>query len=175
MKNDLSIYFKKITTPIGELGLIASGDSLQRLLWPGVEMPKDAQLDDNLPILKQTTQQLDEYFAGKRVDFDLDLDPKGTPFQLKVWQHLTLVTYGLNISYSQIAIIIRKPRAARAVGAALGKNPIPIIIPCHRVLARDLSLGGFSGDLKIKSYLLQHEAKQMEATKNAMRPNNPLL
>ena len=169
MKNTVDtnsdLYFKKMPSPIGELGLIAANDCLQRLLWPSVQPPDNVQRDNNLPILNQSAQQINEYFAGKRVDFDLELDPQGTPFQLKVWEHLMLVAYGLNISYSHLARLIGKPRSARAVGAALGKNPIPIIIPCHRVLARDFSLGGFSGDLEIKSYLLKHEADLVEATK----------
>ena len=106
------------------------------------------------PLIRETCIQLDEYFAGKRQIFDLPLSPKGTPFQQTVWKQLQEIPYGKTISYSQLARDIHHPKACRAVGSANGKNPIPIIIPCHRVIAADGGLGGYSSGLDIKKQLL---------------------
>jgi len=109
------------------------------------------------PLIIKACQQLDEYFAGTRQTFDLPLSPKGTPFQEKVWKQLQEIPYGQTISYSQLAQAIGNPKACRAVGSANGKNPISIIIPCHRVIASDGSLGGYSSGLENKKILLDLE------------------
>ncbi|MEG1547965.1 MAG: methylated-DNA--[protein]-cysteine S-methyltransferase [Clostridia bacterium] len=111
------------------------------------------------PLLRNTAMQLDEYFCGMRKCFELPLQPCGTAFQMSVWEALCKIRYGDVASYKQIAESIGNPCAARAVGAANGKNPIPIIIPCHRIISADGSLGGFSGGLDIKRYLLELEHK----------------
>jgi len=105
--------------------------------------------------------QLREYFAGKRTTFDLALIPQGTEFQVKVWNELRRIPYGETISYKQLAERIGKPKAVRAVGAANGANPIPIVIPCHRVIGNDGSLTGFGGGLPLKKRLLELESRQL--------------
>jgi len=109
------------------------------------------------PLIRATCIQLDEYFAGKRRIFELPLSPEGTPFQQTVWKRLQEIPYGQTISYAQLAKAVGNPKACRAVGSANGKNPIPIIIPCHRVIASDGSLGGFSSGLENKIQLLALE------------------
>jgi len=109
------------------------------------------------PIIKKACIQLDEYFAGKRKKFDLPLSPKGTVFQQTVWKQLQEIPYGKTISYSQLAKSINNPKACRAVGSANGKNPVIIIIPCHRVIASNGGLGGYACGLDIKKQLLELE------------------
>ena len=108
-------------------------------------------------ILKQAVKELKEYSLGKRKKFDVPLDINGTTFQKQVWNALLKIPYGKTISYMEVASLIARPKAARAVGTACGKNNIPIIIPCHRVLATNNKLGGFSGGLNIKKQLLKLE------------------
>lgn len=109
------------------------------------------------PILAETVRQLDEYFAGKRYDFDLPLAPQGTPFQQQVWAALRQIPYGTTASYGQIAAAIGNPKASRAVGMANNRNPIAVIIPCHRVIGADGSLVGYGGGIPIKKQLLELE------------------
>lgn len=103
--------------------------------------------------------QLTEYFDGQRKSFDIPLDIKGTPFQKKVWKSLARIPYGKTKSYKELAQLIDNPRAVRAVGGANGKNPICIIIPCHRIIAHDGGIGGYSAGLRNKQWLLEHECK----------------
>ena len=110
---------------------------------------------------QDATRQLREYFAGERKTFSLTLCPEGTDFQRAVWSELRKIPYGETISYKQLACRIGKPKAVRAVGAANGANPIPIIIPCHRVIGHDGSLIGFGGGLPLKKRLLQLESRQL--------------
>jgi methylated-DNA-[protein]-cysteine S-methyltransferase len=102
-------------------------------------------------------KELEEYFAGQRTDFTLALAPRGTPFQLAAWAALRQIAYGATASYQQQATRIGKPSAVRAIGAANGKNPLPIVVPCHRVIGKDGRLVGFGGGLASKQWLLQHE------------------
>ncbi len=108
-------------------------------------------------VMEECIRQLDEYFAGKRQEFTLPLAPEGTRFQESVWAALQTIPYGQTISYKQLAEKVMNPKACRAVGSANGRNPIAIIIPCHRVIAADGSLGGYSGGLDVKIKLLQVE------------------
>ena len=108
-------------------------------------------------VLDATRVQLEEYFAGTRKQFDLPLAPQGTPFQTTVWRMLATIAYGETISYAQLAQRVRKPTAMRAVGAANGRNPLPIVLPCHRVIGADGSLTGFGGGLPTKQFLLELE------------------
>jgi methylated-DNA-[protein]-cysteine S-methyltransferase len=108
-------------------------------------------------LLARTRAQLGEYFAGRRTGFDLPLGPRGTEFQRKVWTTLAGIPYGETISYAQLAARVGKPTAMRAVGAANGRNPLPIMLPCHRVIGADGSLTGFGGGLPTKQFLLQLE------------------
>jgi methylated-DNA-[protein]-cysteine S-methyltransferase len=108
-------------------------------------------------ILKQARIQLDEYFRKKRTRFDLPLILQGTPFQIMVWEKLQEIPFGRTWSYEKLALAIGKEKAVRAVGNAIGKNPLPIIIPCHRVIEKSGNLGGYSGGLLVKDWLLSHE------------------
>jgi methylated-DNA-[protein]-cysteine S-methyltransferase len=106
----------------------------------------------------EITDELDAYFAGEREDFGLALQPHGTPFQMRVWDELTKIPYGETISYSELARRLGDPKLVRAVGLANGRNPISIVIPCHRVIGADGSLVGYGGGLERKKWLLEHEA-----------------
>jgi len=117
----------------------------------------DWQRDDKHPPLAQARQQLSEYFAGKRTDFDLPLKPAGSGFQLEVWNQLTKIPFGQTITYGELAKRIGKPDAPRAVGLANGSNPISLIIPCHRVIGASGKLTGYGGGLDRKVWLLEHE------------------
>jgi methylated-DNA-[protein]-cysteine S-methyltransferase len=146
----------QVDTPIGPLGLVASERGLQRILWPG---EPGAAGDDE--VLATAARQLDEYFAGKRTAFDLPLDLHGTDFQRRAWLALADVPYGETRSYGEQARRLGVPRAARAIGAANGANPLPIVLPCHRLVGADGSLTGFGGGLETKRWLLEHEARRV--------------
>jgi O-6-methylguanine DNA methyltransferase len=113
---------------------------------------------DDLPVFALTSAQLDAYFAGERTTFDLDLSMKGTPFQQRVWQALRDIPYGETVSYGELADILGRPTASRAVGLANGKNPVGIIVPCHRVVGADGSMTGYGGGVDRKRWLLAHES-----------------
>jgi methylated-DNA-[protein]-cysteine S-methyltransferase len=149
-------------SPVGKLKLVARAQALVALLWER-ERPNRIKLDPmhlapRHPILLEAERQLSEYFAGKRMYFDLPLEPDGTAFQKKVWQALREIPFGKTRSYLDLAKRVGSPRASRAVGAANGKNPLSIIVPCHRVVGADGSLTGFAGGLEIKAALLALEA-----------------
>ena len=112
------------------------------------------------PVLTQAARELDEYFAGKRQNFDVPLNPTGTPFQRKVWAELQKIPYGTTISYGELARRIGQPKASRAVGMANHRNPLAIFIPCHRVIGADGSLTGYGGGLEVKRFLLDLEVGQ---------------
>jgi methylated-DNA-[protein]-cysteine S-methyltransferase len=114
--------------------------------------------------LKKCLLQLDEYFAGKRKDFDLPLHPTGTSFQQKVWDALREIPYGKTVSYADIALKTGNPKSMRAVGAACGKNPLWLVVPCHRVIGANGSLTGYAGGIERKQWLLAHEAKNSPYT-----------
>ena len=142
-------------SPVGILEIKAGDKAITEVNMLKKE-PVKMQTSTN-PVIVETCKQLDEYFAGKRQTFDLPLSTKGTPFQQTVWKQLQKIPYGRAISYSRLAQEINNPKACRAVGSANGKNPIPIIIPCHRVIASDGGLGGYTGGLDIKKQLLDLE------------------
>ena len=148
------IFQTTYKTPICNLRLVASSNALLRADWVEAE-----ETGDGNEILRETAGQLDEYFAGKRRVFDLPLAPEGTEFQLDVWQALRKIGYGQTLSYGEQAAQIGRPKAVRAVGAANGRNPISIIVPCHRVIGKSGKLTGYAGGLKVKGFLLAHEAK----------------
>ncbi|UXR66064.1 methylated-DNA--[protein]-cysteine S-methyltransferase [Bdellovibrio bacteriovorus] len=148
----------KIKTHLGDLYLVASPSGLQSIFWTKSKIPmlENPQSPEG-KILRQTESQLQEYLQGQRRKFDLPLDLKGTEFQKKVWKELLKIPYGKTTSYKQLATVLGSPQASRAVGTANGKNPVCIVVPCHRVINTDGGLGGYSGGLKIKSQLLQLE------------------
>lgn len=152
---------KIIASPVGELTLVAEGDALVAILWEGddparVPLPALADAPDH-PVLCETARQLDEYFAGKRRAFDVPLAFRGTAFQRAVWAALLRIPFGETSSYGRIARALDRPNAARAVGAANGRNPISIIAPCHRVIGSNGALTGFAGGLAAKEMLLALE------------------
>lgn len=150
-------------SPLGPLTFVASPTALLCLEW-GTQLPRAFQgavkcRDSNEnPILNATEAQLQEYFAGKRTSFDLPLAPQGTEFQLRAWHELLRIPYGQTISYAEQAKRIGKAKAARAVGGANSKNPIGIIIPCHRVIGASGELTGFAAGLPLKKRLLALES-----------------
>ena len=153
---------KVVDSPVGKLTLVATDRGLAAILWendrPGrVRLEIDAE-DSRHPVLVETERQLNEYFDGTRKTFALTLDVEGTDFQRQVWDALLTIPFGETRSYGAIARQIGRPRAVRAVGAANGKNPLPIVVPCHRVIGKDGSLVGFGGGLSCKRWLLAHEA-----------------
>lgn len=119
------------------------------------------------PILMEAAAQLRDYFCGRRRSFELTLDPQGTEFQRRVWKALSEIPYGETRSYRDIAAAVGLPRAVRAVGAANGRNPLPVIVPCHRVIGVDGKLVGYAGGLRLKKLLLELEAKQATETREA--------
>ncbi len=145
--------FVCFNSPIGWLRLVANENALIKIEF--VDEP--GRTDTSLEILQKTVQQLSEYFAGTRQHFDVPLEMHGTDFQRAVWQALRQIPFGKTVSYKDIAVAIHNPKAVRAVGQANGRNPVPIIVPCHRVVAANGKLGGFSSGLWRKEWLLKHE------------------
>ena len=149
------IYRKVIPLPIGKLMLEEQNGCLIRIAFEH-DIPSDIVLSET-PLLNQTADELKEYFSGKRREFDLPLAPVGTDFQKQVWSALCKIPYGETMTYGQIAALISNPKASRAVGMANHNNPIPIIIPCHRVIGANGKLIGYAGGLGIKETLLKLE------------------
>ena len=148
-----------LETPIGRLVLECDGDVLIGVWLPHERRHGRRDADDVPPVLKETATQLEEYFAGERQEFDVPMELDGTPFQQEVWAELSRIPYGETISYGELARRVGRPSAPRAVGQANGRNPIPIIVPCHRVLAGN-GIGGYGGGLKVKRALLAVEGVQ---------------
>lgn len=157
----MNYAFKYMASPVGRLTLIASDKGLAAVLWendnPNRVHAKAQEENEQHPVLLETERQLQEYFEGSRNIFSLPLDMIGTPFQLQVWEALTTIPYGETRNYQQIANQLDNPKAVRAVGAANGRNPVSIIVPCHRVIGADGSLTGFAGGLEAKAHLLSLE------------------
>lgn len=159
-------------TPLGELTLVADASGLRAVLWPDDDPRRtpltefalhgahdDRGSTDPDDVLARTAEQLDEYFSGDRTGFDLPLAPTGTPFQLHVWSILRTIPYGATMSYAEQAAVLGDRNKARAVGAANGRNPLSVVVPCHRVTATGGRLGGFAGGLDAKAWLLHHERR----------------
>ena len=145
-----------LASPIGPLRLTARGDELTALYLPNADVP-DEPTTRASDVLALAADQLREYFAGHRRVFDVPLAPEGTGFQKIVWQALCAIPFGVTKSYGDIASAIGRPAASRAVGAANGRNPIAIIVPCHRVIGANGTLTGYGGGLPTKRWLLAHE------------------
>ena len=158
------MYYCYLDTPIGELLLAGDDDALCLVSFPAGAMRRDPDADwiYNEKPFAAARQQLTEYFAGERREFDLPLKLNGTEFQMSVLQALQQIPYGETTSYADIAERIGRPKAVRAVGAANGRNPIPIIVPCHRVIGSHGDLTGFGGGLDTKEALLRLEAEHSQ-------------
>jgi methylated-DNA-[protein]-cysteine S-methyltransferase len=157
----MSHVFKTMRSPVGQLTLVGSERGLAAVLWED-DTPSRVRLgvlkeDASHPVLLLAQQQLEEYFAGKRRTFTVKLDPAGTEFQTKVWNALRTIPFGETRSYREIANQIGSGKAVRAVGAANGRNPLSIIVPCHRVIGANGKLTGFAGGLEVKAQLLALE------------------
>ena len=150
-------------SPVGTLTLVAGAAGLRAVIWPGrdaarVGLPGRAARAGASSTLEAAARQLDEYFAGTRRSFELPLDLHGTPFQLAAWRALAEIPYGETRSYAEQAARLGRPSAVRAVGAANGRNPLSIVLPCHRVIGSDGALRGFGGGPEVKAGLLAFEA-----------------
>lgn len=159
----MPLHSTTLPSPVGTLTLIASDAGLVAVLWPD-DRPGRVRLGEAIdtpehPVLTAAATQLTGYFAGTRTRFDLPLDPRGTPFQRAVWAALDTIPFGETRSYAAIAAQIGRPTAARAVGAANGRNPISIVTPCHRVVGAGGALTGFAGGLAAKELLLALERR----------------
>ena len=150
------------TSPLGPVQLLARGDALiaAHLCTPEAKYPLPDAPRGTSPVLERAAAQLAEYFAGARVGFDVPLAAEGTAYQQRVWKLLTTIPFGETWSYGKLAKAMGAPNASRAVGAANGKNPLWIIVPCHRVIGADGSLTGYAGGISAKKWLLAHEQRQ---------------
>lgn len=157
----MDYYYKEMASPVGRLKLVASDRGLAAILWehdtPNRTRIRAYTLNEQHVVLLETERQLEEYFRGERRGFSLALDPVGTDFQRSVWDILTTIPYGKTITYGDIARQLGDIKAVRAVGAANGRNPISIVVPCHRVIGASGSLTGFAGGLEAKDFLLRLE------------------
>jgi methylated-DNA-[protein]-cysteine S-methyltransferase len=150
------MYYTYAASPIGQLLLAGSADALQVIGFPHGDKARRADIgwERYGEPFKKTARQLNEYFSGDRQEFELDLAPEGTKFQVEVLEALRGIPYGETRTYRDIAVAVGRPKAVRAVGNANGRNPLPIVIPCHRVIGSDGSLTGFGGGIEVKRYLL---------------------
>jgi len=159
----MTLFYKEMDSPVGRLRLVASANALVAVLWER-ERPNRVKLgemkfDPRYPVLIEAERQLTEYFSGARTDFNLPLEPRGSEFQKKVWRALKEIPFGETRSYLELAKAVGSVKAVRAVGAANGKNPLSIVVPCHRVVGTNGSLTGFAGGLQAKAKLLALEAR----------------
>jgi methylated-DNA-[protein]-cysteine S-methyltransferase len=165
MNSTNELLYEDMDSPVGRLRLIGRGEELVAIWFEhGRDARKEhpALVAGTSAVLARTRAQLEEYFRGERRDFDLPLAPEGTEFQKKVWRLLRFIRYGTTTTYGALAQELGNRQASRAVGLANGSNPIPIVIPCHRVIGADGSLTGFGGGLPIKSALLELERGQRQ-------------
>jgi len=157
----MRLFYKHMESPLGNLKLVANVKALVAILWeqerPGRVRLETSNLDLRHPILLETERQLSEYFSKRRTQFELALEPHGSEFQKAVWRTLMTIPFGETRSYLDLARSMGSPKAYRAVGAANGKNPLAVVVPCHRVIGVDGRLTGFAGGLQAKASLLAHE------------------
>jgi methylated-DNA-[protein]-cysteine S-methyltransferase len=156
-----------VDTPVGPLTIVATDAGVRAILWPDDD-PSRVRLSPAIeqaehPVLEAAAEQLVQYFAGDRRDFDLPLDAVGTDFQLSAWSALRTIEFGTTVTYGEQAARMGDRRKARAVGAANGRNPISIVVPCHRVVGSNGALTGFAGGIDTKAWLLDHERRVVEA------------
>jgi methylated-DNA-[protein]-cysteine S-methyltransferase len=156
----MELFWIEMSVPVGKFIIFADDKAVTRIELSAKHRPAGKPRPND--ILRRAEKQLAEYFSGKREMFDLPLAPTGTEFQMRVWNALAKIPFGQTRTYGQIAKALKKPLAARAVGAACGQNPLSIVIPCHRVVGATGSLTGFGGGLSMKEWLLKHEGALME-------------
>ena len=164
--------YRYLDTPIGKLLIAGDRDTVRRIDFPNHGEPRRpvaGWVESSTGALEEAARQLREYFSGSRKGFDLPLAPEGTDFQRTVWRELQNIPYGRTISYGELARRIGNSKASRAVGAANGSNPIPIVIPCHRVIGANGKLTGFGGGLPVKQKLLALESRQLSVDQPATR------
>ncbi|MEY2533788.1 MAG: methylated-DNA-[protein]-cysteine S-methyltransferase [bacterium] len=155
----MALHLAHLDTPIGRLTLLAGDAGLRRVLWPAAPPPADAVATPH-PVLELARRELDDWFAGRLTAFSTALDLTGaTAFQRRAWQALAAIPYATTRSYGAQARALGRPGAARAVGAANARNPLPVVLPCHRLVAADGALTGFAGGLDVKRALLEHESR----------------
>jgi O-6-methylguanine DNA methyltransferase len=179
-----------IATPIGRLHIAATPRAIVRIelpqlraevrmnVWLALHFPLAPKRNGVSPILKKAAQQIEDYFTGDGSEFSISLELWGTPFQTEVWKAVARIPPGSTRTYGEIATSIGRPRALRAVGAAQAANPLPIVIPCHRVMRTDGSLTGYAGGLDVKQWLLEHEAARVvrrAGAPAAARPRRPVI
>lgn len=161
--------YATMDSPIGELLIMGDGHSVHNLYMNGDgdydELMRPLERDQNA--YSRAIGQLTEYFVGEREEFELELEPTGTEFQLAVWKALEDIPYGETRSYGEIAAAVGHPKAARAVGGANNRNPISVIVPCHRVIGASGALVGYGGGLPRKTWLLDHEARERSANSSS--------
>ena len=160
MITSTATFLRRVDSPIGRLEITSNGDAITGLsIERGGHLPHEEQPENSNAVLDRAAQQLTEYFAGSRRDFDLPIAMQGTEFQQSVWTKLNQLEFGEVASYGEVGLATGRPTAGRAVGGAVGANPIPIIVPCHRVLASNNRITGYSGGegVPTKAWLLAHE------------------
>lgn len=160
MTNDEPLHLRRLDSPLGRIEVVSDGRAITSLaIERGGLLPHDDRPELSDPVLERAVAQLREYFAGERHDFDLPVELAGTAFQRAVWEQLVQLQWGEVISYGELGMATGRPTAGRAVGGAVGANPVPIIVPCHRVLGASGRITGFSGGegIPTKSWLLDHE------------------
>lgn len=152
-------FQRQLNSSIGPLFLVASDIGLHGVFWSEQNYP-EAQADSpSAHLLTQASSEIIEFLAGQRKSFQVPINPEGSAFQLKVWNFLRTIPYGKTLSYQEVALALGSRGASRAVGTANAKNPLCLLIPCHRVISSDGSLGGYSGGIDTKAHLLNLEAK----------------
>lgn len=162
-----NLYSKCLKAPFGRLVVVGTADGICRVSFPSERLEErflwfnrhfsTLPSDEANPLVDLAVKELDEYFERRRQSFDLPLDLRGTPFQTAVWRELLKVPYGATVSYGELARRVGKPGGARAIGSVMAANPLPILVPCHRVVGHDQSLVGFGGGLSVKEQLLELE------------------
>ena len=162
----MTTYYTRIESPIEPLLLSSDGESLTSLSMVtqrhGPFFSETWKRDDSAKLFIEARKQLEAYFTGELIEFDLPLAMRGTEFQKQVWQELQTIPYGVTISYGELAQRVGNPNSSRAVGAANGRNPISIIVPCHRVIGSNGKLTGYGGGMERKEWLLAHESKRKQ-------------
>jgi methylated-DNA-[protein]-cysteine S-methyltransferase len=155
-------FERRISSPLGELDLFASDEALVAVYLPRHKGAPSIEAQDghDHPVLAEAARQLEAYFSGERRTFDLPLDPEGSAFQREVWRALVAIPFGATRSYGELARELGRPSGARAVGMANARNPISIIVPCHRVIATGGALTGYAGGIDAKRWLIGHEQRR---------------